>query len=770
MLRIRLLGELAVETSSGPIELSGSWRGRSLLAWLALNPGSHQRAEVAARFWPEVLDSSARASLRNAIWAIRRSLGNEASQVVLATRERVELAGAGIWIDAAAFRDHKDHGRLEQALELCRGELLAGFDDEWVYEYRVAHRELLSELLERIAAQRDAHADLAGAIAYTRRRVALDPLAEDAQRALIARLAAAGDRPGALVAYARLRDRLRRELGISPSQQTRELALAIRDDAPAGEPIGSHQRAVAQTAPVPADAGWTPGAVFPLPPGLRQPAPAAFVGRAREMSTLRELWSQVTAGGGARIVLLTGEPGIGKSRLARELALECREQGAIVLHGSANEDLLVPYQHFVVALRHYLAVAATDELRRRVHPRSADLEPIAPGLPRPDAASRRDGARMESRRYRLFDAVASLLAELSAGAPVLLVLDDLHWADQSSAALLRHTLESRPEIRLLVLATQRHLEPAPAGPLAQAIQRLGQHELLERVSLGGLLDADVAELSRSLTGRELSAEVVHAIRGDAAGNPFFVQEIVRHLSESNRIGGVLSLARADMPESVREVVDLRLAPLADACVRLLTVAAVIGVEFELEPLERISDLQGEDLAAALDEALAAELVVEHAHADRERFAFSHALVRRTLLERLSRAHRRRIHARVAEALQASRGEAALPEIAHHLCEAMPTVNREHALDYATRAAERATADLAYAEAVDLFTRALSLLPREHERRQILALKRALAYQALWHAIADTPRPETRSDAIAPPPDPKGGQRLTSSGVISPTIS
>ena len=747
MLRIRLLGELAVETPRGPIELSGSWRARSLLAWLALNPGSHQRAEVAARFWPEVLDSSARASLRNAIWAIRRSLDSGASEALIATRERLELGGPEVWIDATAFRDHLEHGRFEAALELCRGELLTGFDEEWVYEYRDAHRELLSKLLEDIAAQGDARGDHASAIAYTRRRVSLDPLAEDAQRALIARLAAAGDRPGALLAYARLRDRLRRELGISPSQQTRELVLQIRDDVAAGEPIGSAEPRPAQSGAAPASAGWVPGSAFPLPPGLRQPAPAAFVGRTREMSTLRALWSRVRAGDGPRIALLTGEAGIGKSRLARELAIESREQGAIVLHGSADEDLLVPYQHFVEALRHYLAVAALDELQRRVGPRAGELEPIAPGLPQHVAEQRPDRARPESRRYRLFDAVASLLAELSADAPILLVLDDLHWADQSSAALLRHTLESRPQMRLLVLATQRQTETAPGGPLAQALQRLAQNQLLARVPLAGLLDADVAELSRSLTGRELSAELVHAIRSDAAGNPFFVQEIVRHLSHTDRTGGVLSLARADLPESVREVVNLRLAPLGDACVRLLTVAAVIGAEFELDPLERITDLQGEDLAAALDEALAAELVLELAHADRERFAFSHALVRRTLLERLSRAHRRRIHARVAEALQTSRGEAALPEIAHHLCEAMPTVNREHALDYATRAAEQATTDLAYAEAVDLFSRALSLIPDDHERRRILALKRALAYQALTHLVMDTARPETRADPI-----------------------
>ncbi len=753
MVRISVLGELAVETSSGPIELSGSWRARSLLAWLAVNPGSHRRADVAARFWPEVLDSSARASLRNGLWAIRRSLGTEAAEALLATRERVGLVGPAVWIDATAFRDHLGHEQFEEALELCRGEPLAGLDDEWVYEYRDVHRDLLSGLLERIAAQADGRGDLAAAIAHARRRVALDPLAEDAQRALMVRLVAAGDRTGALFTYARLRDRLRRELGISPSQQTRELVFQLRDDAARGEPTGFSEPRVARTAHAHSAANWAPGAAFPLPPGLGQPAPAAFVGRARELSTLRQLWSQVAAGGRARIALITGEAGIGKSRLARELALEARELGAVVLHGSADEDLLVPYQHFVEALRHYLTVAAPDELGRRVRPRASALEPITPGLPRRPDEHPAHGARVESRRYRLFDAVASLLAELSADAPVLLVLDDLHWADHSSVSLLRHTLESRPEMRLLVLATHRQAETPRGGSLAQALHDLEQHQLVQRVPLTGLVDADIAELSRHLTGRELPRELVHAIRRDAAGNPFFVQEIVRHLTESERSGGVLSLARAEIPESVREVVDLRLAPLGDACVRLLTVAAVIGAEFELDPLERISDLQGEDLAAALDQVLAADLVIELAQSDRERFAFSHALVRRALLERVSRAHRRRIHARVAEALQASRGEAALLEIAYHLCEAMPAANREQALDYATRAAEQATADLAYAEAVDLFTRALSLLPPEHERRRILSLKRALAYQALTHVVMDTARPETRADPIAASRDP-----------------
>ena len=116
MLRIHVLGELIVETGSGPVELTGSWRARSLLAWLALNPGSHPRGELAARFWPEVLDSSARASLRNGLWALRRALGDEEAEALIATRERVGLEGApAVWIDAVAFEEHFAAGRLDDA-------------------------------------------------------------------------------------------------------------------------------------------------------------------------------------------------------------------------------------------------------------------------------------------------------------------------------------------------------------------------------------------------------------------------------------------------------------------------------------------------------------------------------------------------------------------------------------------------------------------------------------------------------------------------------
>jgi DNA-binding SARP family transcriptional activator len=736
MLRICVLGELSVESAGRPIEPSGSWRARSLLAWLALNPGAHPRGDVASRFWPEVLDSSARASLRNALWALRRALGDDADGALIATRDRVGLAGPpNVWVDANAFREHVAAGELDEALALSRGDVLAGLDEEWVYEYRDLHREALSDLLERLAAQAETEGDLAGAIAATRRRASLDPLAEDAQRALIARLARSGDRAGALAAYDRLRERFRRELGISLSDETRTVIRELRrGDAPGRRP-GEDAAGPAEDQSARSGGDWRPGEPFPLPPRLRRRAPTALVGRERELSMLRELWRGVREGEGARLALVTGEAGMGKSRLVRELALEGREQGAVVLYGSADEDLLVPHQHLVAAFQHFFAVAAPDELRRRVGSRAADLEPIAPALS--ELTGSPGEAVLEGRRYRLFEAVAGLLDELSAETPILFLVDDLHWADQGTAAILRYAMEARPEMRALVLATQRRADVPATGSTAEALQRLGQGHYVERLALSGLSDPEIAELAEGLSGRELADELVRGIRAETAGNPFFVLEVVRDLSDSDRTASVLSLARAEVPERVRDVVNLRLARLGEATVRLLTVAAVIGSEFELALLRLISDLDDDDLAAALDEAVAAALLTETAEGDSESFSFSHALVRRTLLMRLARANRRRVHARVADALEATYGDDAVLEIAHHLCEALPAADRERALGYATRAAEQATSGLAYAEGVELFTRAIAILPPEDDRRKKLSLKRAVAYQGLFHALMDT---------------------------------
>lgn len=728
MLRVRLLGELAIEADGRDVVLTGSWRARSLLAWLALHPGPHLRGELAARFWPDVLDASARASLRNALWALRRELG-PASGVLLATRERVGLEGA--WTDVDEFQRLADDGALRDAVALWSGDPLAGLDEDWAYEARDELNRRLSGVLERLASTAEDERDVEGALAWTRRRVALDPLAEDAQRDLIRRLTERGDRAGALEAYAKLRERLRRELGISPSPATRELADRIRDEPEPGARLAA--RAARRTDG--AGDAWEPGRPFPLPPRFRLERSGAFIGRGMELERLGALLAGVRNGRGPRLALITGDAGIGKTRLAWELGLAAHRSSAIVLQGSCEEGAIAPYGPFVEALSHWARVATSHERAARLDETGPGLASLLPWLAGPGSPP---AERTAAARYASFEAVAALLASLAAEAPVLLAIDDLHWADASSAALLGHVLRARPEAPLLVVATYRPDEIAAGAPVVDALSRLNQDGLLERLPLSGLDRHEVDELVRELADVAPSAGLTAAVHAETEGNPFFVAETARQL------GAGVAAHRLALPESVRELIERRLAKLGEPCLRLLTLAAVIGREFELDVLERASDLRPDALDEALEQAIQAGLVVELPGLG-DRLAFTHTLIRRTIADRLTRSRRRRLHACVAAAIEGgSRREDAETWIAYHLCEAGPAGDPDRAVEYAARAAERATKRFAYAEAVQVYTRALPLLPllpREDPRRRKMALKRALAFAALTHQYAgDAPTP------------------------------
>ena len=224
MLRIRLIGEMALEIDGTPAAPPASRRARSLLAWLALHPGLHARAEVAARFWPDVLDSSARTNLRSALLTLRNELGPVGARHLAASRDAVGIPrGGDVWVDALEFEQRLEAGSLEEAVELGEGELLAGLDDDWVYSARDAHRDRLIAAYGRLAAAAERAGDRTAAVRWTRRLVSQDPLSEEAHRELIRRLAEAGDRPSALAAFAQLRTRLADELHLAPSAPTREL-------------------------------------------------------------------------------------------------------------------------------------------------------------------------------------------------------------------------------------------------------------------------------------------------------------------------------------------------------------------------------------------------------------------------------------------------------------------------------------------------------------------------------------------------------------------
>ena len=423
MLRVRLFGAFALDSRGVALSLPERRRACALLGWLALHPGMHPRSEVAGRFWPDVLDSSARKSLRTELVAVRHALGAAGTGALVATREMIGLVGGGVFLDAREFERLVRERRLEDAVDLCDGELLPELDAEWVYEARESHRHRFGDVLERLAADAKAAGSLKDAVRISRRRVALDPLLEEAHRELIRRLIAAGEVSAARVAFDDLARRLRAELHVGPSKDTRRPLDAIY--ASGGVPAA----VAAETMP-------------PLPPALTRRERSLFVGREESLGWLRAQLSGAQAGSG-RLAVIVGDPGIGKTRLTSELARAAHEDGAAVLLGRCHEELLVSYQPFVEAFGWYVAAVSPEVLLDQLGTDGGELTRLVPELARrlPDLSDP-VSSDSEGQRFRLFEAASSLVADVSRSWPVVMLLEDLHWADKPTALLLTHLVRS----------------------------------------------------------------------------------------------------------------------------------------------------------------------------------------------------------------------------------------------------------------------------------------------------------------------------------------
>ncbi len=454
----------------------------------------------------------------------------------------------------------------------------------------------------------------------------------------------------------------------------------------------------------------------PLPPALsRRADPSPFFGRTPQHERLRSRWLE--AAGDRRIALLTGEPGIGKTRLAARLALEVHEEGASVLWGRSAEEALVPYQPFVQALDHYVSSCPTDQLRDEVGSSAADLARFAPRL-----RERLPGIRVspaedpESERIRLFEAVSSLLSNMTAAEPALLVLDDLHWADEGTLLLLRHIARSTEPLSLLILATYRDTEVSRTHPLALMLGELRRETTFDRIELTGLSEPDVAALLASLIGSSPPAELTRTLVAETQGNPFFLEEVVRHLDEAGRLRdgreltADVSAEDLGVPEGVREVLLRRLQRLGAPTQNALSTAAVIGSEFDADVLSRMigSDLPG--VVALLDEGVEARLIVELPdHVGQ--YGFPHALVHQTLYEEHTANSRALLHAAAGAALEELHPDDLEPHFAdlarHYSLAAERWAG--NVVRYGRAAGERALTLLAYEEAAREFTLALRAL-------------------------------------------------------------
>jgi DNA-binding CsgD family transcriptional regulator/tetratricopeptide (TPR) repeat protein len=448
-----------------------------------------------------------------------------------------------------------------------------------------------------------------------------------------------------------------------------------------------------------------------LPGSLRPTSASPFVGRAAELEKLRTLMPHAE-GERRRVVLLAGEPGAGKSRLAREFAGRAAMEGALVLYGACDAVVRTPYGPFVEALDRLVRVTEAGELRAALGAAGVELTRLLPDLsalvgelPEPVEAD------PDTERHRLHTAVADLLASVSRERPILLVLEDGHWADAPTLLLLRHLARSAWSARLLLLVTFRDTEADLPVELSETLADLRRSDDVVRMRLSGLSGAEVSDLVSRAAGSDPDLEpelgelstTIHDLTG---GNAFLVCELWRALVETGIVevaGGQVRVSRPlselGTPESVREVVSQRLSRLAPRTTDLLELAAVAGPEFELEPVRRAAGLAESELLAALEEAVGSGMI-EELPSQRLACRFTHEIVRRALYDRLSRLRRAELHLRVGEALEntGATSDRALADLAHHFGAAASFGGAERAIDYNLGAARAASAALAFDDA------------------------------------------------------------------------
>ena len=517
-----------------------------------------------------------------------------------------------------------------------------------------------------------------------------------------------------------------------------------------------------------------PSGSIPLPGRLAIRPEVGVVGREAEAMLIADPRKRTIEGERSEVLLISGEAGQGKTTVAADAARVAFDQGACVLFGHCEEDVAAPYQLFAEALGHYVAHAPEDRLRAHTEVHGSELAALAPtlagripGLP-PSRATDSD-----SERYLLFAAVVGLLSQVSRDEAVILVFDDLQWADRGSLQLLSHLVASELPMRLLVLATYRDTELSFASALVETLGALRRQGGVSRIELTGLDDSGVVDLMEAAAGQTLEPDEVglaHAIYRETDGNPFFVTEVLRHLTETGAIYrddtgrwvAIDNLSETALPNGVREVIAARVVRLGTTATKVLPVAAVIGRDFDLELLVRAARATEDEVLDVLGAAEAVALVRE-LDAAPGRYSFAHALIQRTLYEGIGPTRRARAHRRVAEALEdlcAGRPEGRVGELAHHWFSATQAQDLDKAFDYSRRAADAALASLAPEDALHYYAQALEILAQIDQPDPVVGIDLAIGLGTAQRQSGDPAYRQTLLDAGRRASDLNDTERLT----------
>jgi DNA-binding SARP family transcriptional activator len=699
-LQITLAGDVTVARGDGDDRQAVAGPPRIVLAALVLErAGPLARDRLAGIVWPEAMPRTWASALRTYVSRARPAL----TRVLGAAGEAITASEAGyqlalppdvevvVDIEVAAARLAAARAALAadpaRALDearaagaLVRAPFLAGHGGAWADDVRARLDDLAVSALLVAGEAATAVGDGTAAVAAAEEATQRAPLHEAAHRALMAAHDAAGNRAEALRAYQRARRLLADELGVDPSAETEAAYLSLLGPAP---PTRAPRPAGRAVPPAGGDAGAAGG---------RPPVP--FVGRAVELGVLTTAWEQASQGA-RHVVVITGEAGIGKSRLASEAALRVAAAGGQVLFGRCDQEAIVPYQPLVEALDGLVATTPADELPSLGPAAAAELAAILPGIGGTPPPSPPD-------RGRLFAAVTDLVAALARARPLLLVLDDLQWADDDTLLLLRHLLRRAGSAPVLVVAISRDHDLDPGSALADVVHALDRDGWVRRLPLRGLGEADVRRLLSHLLGAGDHRAAARHIAAETAGNPFLVTE----LGLSTDAGG----PGGEIPQSVHDLVTARLGRLDAPVVDLLQAAAVGGARFDLDVAGAAAGLDGNAALDAVDAALRTGLIAEETA---DRYHFIHDIVRRTLVARLGGARQRALHRRTADAVERLRSgdlDAHAAVLAHHAAAGADPGGDRRAVLWARRASAEAARRRAPAEAVRLCRQALAHVP------------------------------------------------------------
>ena len=720
-LHIRLLGDFNLVYADRQVTGLNSMRLQSLLAYLVLHRDvPQQRQHLAFLFWPDTTEAQARNNLRQLLHQLRQAfppveqfLSTDTHMLHWhpATHFQLDVAEfeQALSLADAATRQHDQpalQDALEQADSLYRGDLLPGCYDEWILPERERLRQRHRQALEHLLRLFEMQGDTGTAIRYAQRLIGLDPLSEDLYRRLMRLFVLNNDRASALRVYHTCVTTLQREMGVDPDPATREV----------------YERLMQQEAPT-------------VQLVVHQPLPAAtptLIGREREWEHLHDAW-QRTIEGGPHFVLVTGEAGIGKSRLTEEFLLWASEQGVVTArtrsYAVEGQLSLAPVTEWLrseglrASLRQLDKVWLTEVMR--LLPELLEEQPALPHY---------ESVTEYGQRLRFFEALARAI--LVAPQPLLLLIDDLQWCDQETLAWLHFLLRFDPTARLLVIGCSREEELPPQHPLRSFLLHLRNTMRVTEIPLESLDAAETAKLAARVAKRELDLDEGLRLFHETGGNPLFVVEMVRaglgripvnppEIIRSHR--QVLPGDPRTLPPRVHAVLVGRLLQLSDSTRGFVELAATIGREFTLDLLSAVGNTDSDSAVHALDELWHKRIVREHGA---NSYDFTHDKLREVAYGEISAPQRRMLHRRVAQALETLYAEdidMVSGQIASHYERAGVI---EQALPYYQRAAAVARRVYANEDAINLLVRSLELieqLPSSSKRdKQELSLQLALA--------------------------------------------